>query len=232
MHQILRGADIELLGRNDSGPERRSNFGWQSELIQSAADSPVSDIPASPFPAFGMADGCFSSIVEAFVRPVIDVRRNLAHGRAVGSEIVDDETLPRFPLLFHQPVQQAFRCFLIAPTLKKFIKYNAILITCAPQPELTPLDLQNNPVQMPDIARLRFPAEQPTWNGWIKLHNPPTDDFVRDSNPTFQKHLFNLTESEVETTIQPDCMSDDCWRKTVALATDRLCVHMHRWRKP
>lgn len=160
------------------------------------------------------------SIVEAFVRPVFDARNNLAFGCAVGSEFVGDETLRRSPLLLHQPEQQTFRSFLIASTFKNFIQYNAILTNIAPQPELPAFDLHNNFVQMPNVARSGLSAAQSACDGGAELRNSSTDSFVRGINPTFQKHLFNLTKTEVETTIKPGCMSDDCWRKTVALVTD------------
>ena len=160
------------------------------------------------------------AVIQAFVRSVLDARRNLAFGRAVGSELIGDEALRCSPLLLHQSVQQAFHGFLIAPTLENLIQNNAVRINCAPQPELPPLDLHDNVVQMPDIAGLRLPTAQTASDGWTKLHNPSSDGVVRDIDPSHQKHLFDLTKTEVETTIQPDCMSDDCWRKTVALVTD------------
>ena len=72
------------------------------------------------------------SIVEAFVRPVFDAWSNLTFGRAVGSQLVGDEALWCSPLLLNHLIQQAFCCFLIAPTLENFIQNNAILINRAP----------------------------------------------------------------------------------------------------
>lgn len=83
-----------------------------------------------------MAEGCFRLYIEAFVRPVFDAWSNLAFGRAVGSELVGDETLWRSPLLLHHLIQQTFCGFLIAPMLKNFIQNNAVLINRTPQAEL------------------------------------------------------------------------------------------------
>jgi hypothetical protein len=82
-----------------------------------------------------------SACIQASVRAVLDVRRNLAFGRAVGSERASDEALRRSLLLPHQSEQQTFRCFLIAPTLTNFIQNSVVLINSAPQPELPAFDL-------------------------------------------------------------------------------------------
>ena len=91
-------------------------------------------------------------IVEAFVRPMLNAPREFTFGCTIGPQLVGDETFWRPLLSLHQPVQQAFRCFLIALSLKNFIQNNAVLINSAPQPEFPAFDLHYDFVQMPNVA--------------------------------------------------------------------------------
>jgi len=101
-------------------------------------------------------------------------------------------------------VQQAFRCILVTPTLKDFIQNDAVLINSSPKPEFLPLDRHDDFIQMPNIAGSRLQSAQTACNSRAKLFDPSADSFVRDINPAFQQHLFNLPEAEIEPAIEPD----------------------------
>ncbi|KPD10832.1 hypothetical protein AN476_19020 [Phaeobacter sp. 11ANDIMAR09] len=132
---------------------------------------------------------------------MLNARRDLTFGCTIRPQLVRDDTFWRALLLFHQPVKQAFRCFLIALSLKNFIQNNAVLINGPPQPKSPAFDLHDDFVQMPNVAGHWLSLTQFARNGWAKFRNPSADGLVRNINPTFQKHLFNLAKAEVETTI-------------------------------
>jgi len=73
---------------------------------------------------------------------------------------------------------------------------------------------------MPNIAGPWLSTAHSARDGWAKLRNPSADSFARNINPSLKEHLFELAKAEVETTTQPNSVSDDrCW-KTMALVTD------------
>jgi len=98
------------------------------------------------------------AVVKPFVGPVLDTRRNLTLGRAVGSQLIGNEAFRGSSVLLHQSGKQTFGCSRIASALKDFIQNNTVLVNRTPQPELTALNRNNDFVQMPDIARLRLAA--------------------------------------------------------------------------
>ncbi len=79
------------------------------------------------------------SIVEPFVRTVLDARSNLALGCAIGSKLVGDKAFRHKTMSFHQSVKQSFGRRLVAATLKNFVKHDPNLINRTPQPEFLPL---------------------------------------------------------------------------------------------
>lgn len=142
-------------------------------------------------------------IVEAFVRPMLNARRDLTFGCTIGPQLVGNETFWRPLMSLHQPVRQAFRCFLIALSLKNFIQNNAVLINGAPQPKFPAFDLHDDFVQMSNVARQWLLTAHFARDEWAKFRSPSANSLVRNVNPSYQKHHFDLAKAEVETTIQP-----------------------------
>ncbi|KEO60765.1 hypothetical protein DT23_12430 [Thioclava indica] len=75
-------------------------------------------------------------------------------------------------------MQQAFRCFLVALSLKDFIQNYAVLINSTPQPEFPAFDVHGNFVQMPDVAGQWLSAAHSARDGWAKFRNPSADGLV------------------------------------------------------
>ena len=63
-----------------------------------------------------------------------------------------------------------------------------------------------------------------------KLSDPPANAFVGSINPAFQQHLFNLSEAEIETAIEPDCVGDNFSWKPMTFVADDGCLHRHQLR--
>src|SRR5690606_23596906 len=83
---------------------------------------------------------------------------------------------------------------------------------------------------MPDIAGTRLPSPQVVGDERSELDHPAPDRFMRNVYATFQHHLLDLTQAQVEPDVEPDNMGDDLGRKPVALVADFLCLHRHRLR--
>jgi len=53
----------------------------------------------------------------------------------------------------------------------------------------------------------------------------PPDGFVGDDDATFKQHLFDKTQAQGKPEIEPDRMSNDLRRKSVALVADGTKDH-------
>ncbi len=56
-----------------------------------------------------------------------------------------------------------------------------------------------------------------------ELDAPAPDGLIRNVHATFQHHLLDLAQAQVEQDVEQDNMSDDLRRKAVALVAD-FCV--------
>lgn len=89
-----------------------------------------------PFPLSEREMTVFSSIVEAFVRPMIQPRRNLALGGTIGRQFVRNDPLGNETKAFYQAAQQSFCRPFVSFRLEDFVQHDAMLIDCPPKPIL------------------------------------------------------------------------------------------------
>ncbi len=62
--------------------------------------------------------------------------------------------------------------------------------------------------ELPDISR-------------PELDTPAPDGFVGEFNTALQQHFFHLTQAQLGMAVEPDNLSNNLRRETVALVTDR-----------
>ena len=58
-----------------------------------------------------------------------------------------------------------------------------------------------------------------------KLLAPLTNGFIRDGDTPFSQQLFNLTEADTESMVEPDGVADDFGWETVALVAELFGVY-------
>ena len=64
-------------------------------------------------------------------------------------------------------------------------------------------------VHMPDVAAARAATANFIGVGLSEFQTPLPHRFIGDDDPTLCKKLFNITETERKTEIQPDSMAND-----------------------
>lgn len=89
------------------------------------------------------------------MRTKLDVRHDLALGRAVGSQLVGHDAFGRDPLLLQQPYQKSLGCPGVAPGLHDLAENITILINRAPKPMLLAINADHHFVQMPHVRAAR-----------------------------------------------------------------------------
>jgi hypothetical protein len=121
---------------------------------------------------------------------------------------------PRFAsLAFQQPTKEALRCTLIATGLNKNIDYVSVLV------EILSLALDSHEefVQVPSVTQAALSSlECPGVLGAERL-TPLSDGLVGDYDPALRQKVFNISEAQAESVIEPDGMADNIRRKSVSL---------------
>lgn len=75
----------------------------------------------------------FSAIIETFVKPVIDVQRDLTFGRTVRAQLVNDDPLWHKTMTLDRADQKPFCRLLISLGLKNFFQNDIMLIDSPPE---------------------------------------------------------------------------------------------------
>ena len=101
----------------------------------------------------GAAVRCFDSIVRVLRRIVGDACYLRPMRDAIAAQLVRDQPIRRPLLLFEQLTNKPCGCSTIAPSLHQDIENVAVLVDGAPQILTSPLDLQEDLVQQPVVAR-------------------------------------------------------------------------------
>ncbi len=151
---------------------------------------------------------------------MIKARRDLAFRCPVGAQLVRNDPFGNEAPAFYQFDQKPLCRALVSPRLKDFLKNNAVLVDRAPEPVRPTRDFHDDFAQVPAIAGTRPPSPQNVGDQRAELDGPVPDRLARNVNPTFQHHLLNLAQAQVEPSVELDNMSNDLGRKPVALVAD------------
>ena len=133
---------------------------------------------------------------------------------------------PRFAsLAFQQPTKEAFRCTLIATGLDKNIDYVSVLVNRAPEILSLALDSHEEFVQVPSVTQAALSSLECPGVLGAELLTPLSDGLVGDYDPALCQKVFNISEAQAESVIEPDGMADDIRRKSVSLIG--WCIGVH-----
>jgi len=69
---------------------------------------------------------------------------------------------------------------------------------------------------MPNVAQLSFPVPEPARIRGPKLEALVSDGLKGDGNSSFSQEIFKASETEGESVVHPDGMTDDRCQKSVA----------------
>jgi hypothetical protein len=105
----------------------------------------------------------------------------------------------------------------ITSSLHEDVDHITILIDGSPNIVDLPADGDEDFVDMPGVVELAFSALEPSAETGTELQTPSANRLVRYLNTPLGKEIFNISEAQVESMIQPDGVADDFGRKPVAM---------------
>ena len=141
------------------GKSRAAGVGWNEKVAGDRKDTGETLEPSRrskalhrPLAPAQRQMRILCSVIQPFVRAVLDFWHDLTLGGRVGAKLVSDHPSWRAALLAQETLQQAFRRFGIASALEDFIEHVAILIHRPPQPVFLARDRDHDFVEMPDVT--------------------------------------------------------------------------------
>ena len=135
--------------------------------------------------------------------------RRCAAGRWVTAQFVGDQPSRGTALPFQQLPEEAQDRSPIAPRLHEDVDHVAVFIDCPPQILLAPLDPDEQLVQMPGVAHAAPAAPQPPCVVEPERPTPLPDRLIRHRDTPFGEEIFDIPETQAETVVEPDGVTDD-----------------------
>src|SRR4029453_7375978 len=169
--------------------------------------------------------GDFSSIVRVLVRDVAHGRHHRPTSRRIAPQLVRDETSRYRPLAFQQLPEEARGGVPIAPGLHKDVDHIAVLVDGPPEILLPPLDGDEQFVQIPHVTHLPPAAPQRSRIRRPEGPTPLPNRLVGDRDAALSQQILRIVEAETKAVIEPDGVTDDLGRESIAAIAGRLARH-------
>jgi hypothetical protein len=87
------------------------------------------------------------------------------------------------------------------------------------------LDLNEDLIDEKSVPVSLVPSSKPLGVSGSKLDAPQSDRFVTDHDSSFGHEIFDVTGTQIEAVIEPDCVLNDLRRETVALVHRSGHIH-------
>ena len=105
------------------------------------------------------------------------------------------------------------------------VNYIAILIIGTPKIMDLPANGNGNFAHMPTAAELAFTTLESSADTATELQTPAVNRLVRYLYTPFGEEIFNISEAQVESMIEPDRVTDALGQEPVAVMSGFLRVH-------
>jgi hypothetical protein len=79
-----------------------------------------------------------------------------------------------------------------------------------------PLNLYKHLNQKAGIAEARVPALKTFGKFWAEFIDPESNRFVADANVALRQQVFDISNAEIESVIEPNGVLNDRWREPVS----------------
>ena len=146
-------------------------------------------------------------LFKALVRAVLHRGHHRAVGGAVTAELVGDDHPRHRPGPLQRFPEEAPGCGLVAPVLQQDVEHVPVLVDSPPQVLLHPVDLDEDLVEMPFVARPRAASAQGRGVGGTEPARPLVDRFVADLDAALEHQLLDIAQAQAEPVVQPHTMA-------------------------
>ena len=158
----------------------------------------------------------FSPIVFVLTGAMDNGRKDLPMGSRITPKLVGDQLPGCLSLMLQGPTKEAFSGSTISAFGDQNIDHVSILIDGPPQIEALTLDGDEEFIDVPDVAESSLFPTQSSGVGRSEFLTPIADRFVGDENPSLCEQVFYVAKAQGESMIEPNSVTDDFWRETVA----------------
>ena len=144
---------------------------------------------------------------------------------SVGAQLVGDQSSRSTALGFQQRPKESDGCSPIPTRLQEDVQDVTVLVYCAPQILLAPLDRDEHLVEMPGVSHPTAPAPQLPGVDRTEPLAPLPNRLVGDHHASLREEIFSIAEAETESIVEPDRVADDVGWESISVIAGRLTPH-------
>jgi hypothetical protein len=115
-----------------------------------------------------------------------------------------------------QPSKKSLCCCTISPGLQKYINHFAILINSPPQVIPPAVYLDEDFVDVKDIAVAPMLSFQPACVDGAEFDAPKAYSFLADRDASFSQQVFDISMTEIETVVEANGVGNNIGWESVA----------------
>ena len=167
--------------------------------------------------------GILRSIVQPFVLPMLEFQAQFTKCGSTGTKFVRDHDTWDAYLFTNELAQKPLGGVVVASALNQGIENEAVLIDGAPQPMFLAIDRDDDLVEMPLVAQARSAATDFVGEVSAEFLGPTPNRFMADDDPPRRQKVFDHSQAERKSELEPNGVGDDLRRKAMAAIKGILC---------
>ena len=164
------------------------------------------------------------SVVFVLPSAVDHGRHHGAVRRRVAAQLVRDQSSGLAALSFQQLAEKPFCRSPIAPRSYEGVEDVAVLVDGPPQILQSPLDLDEQFIQIPGVALAALAVPQSPRIGEPEPQTPLPNRLVGHGNTAFGEEILDIPKTQAETVVEPDGVTDDFRGKSVSAVAGWLVI--------
>ena len=169
--------------------------------------------------------GGLGPIVGILLGIVGNIWQDRSTGSTIAFQLVGDDPAWLLALTAQQSAKEPLGCTLIAARLQENIDDITVLIHGTPKILLMTVNSDEKLIQVPSIPETTLLLLETPSKVGSEFPAPSPDGFIGNNNPAFGEEIFDITEAQAETVIDPHGVADDFRWKTVSVVTRLGAIH-------
>ncbi len=128
-------------------------------------------------------------------------------------------------LTLQQFAKEVFGRTSIAARLNENVDHVAVLVYGALEILPASLDIDEEFIEMPDIAQPTLSSPECSGVFRTELQAPLSNGLVGNDDPTLAHQVFNIPETQTKSVVEPKGVANDIRRESISATTGRVGVH-------
>ena len=143
----------------------------------------------------------------------------------IAPQLVGDEPPGLASLAFQQFAEEASGSTPIATRLDENVDHVAVLVDSTPEIVSLAPNVHEELIQVPRITQATLSPLEPASIFGTTLPAPLADSLVGDQDSPLGQKIFDITEAQAETVIEPDGVADDLRWESVSVVAGCIVIH-------